>query len=278
MLINNTIATDAYGSAIRMSCINKFEDAVSFCGFSAKYVLSGQELYIINNKKYTLGKGDYIIGNDATVSSIKIDGMAPAKGVCIDIAPQLIKEVIDFNFGNNYGFDEFLLTDELFIRKYNSQNSGLGLALLNVANQYDTLINSSAILEENVFLTMAECVVADQKKIFSSYYNLHQQKQQTIRRLLEQLMLAKEFIDDCYTEKISIENMALEACLSKYHFIRLFKKAFGITPYRYIMERRLHHGRQLLLRKKQINEVAYSTGFADVASFTKAFKLFFNTF
>lgn len=47
------------------------------------------------------------------------------------------------------------------------------------------------------------------------------------------MVQAKLFIDFNYAESIDISNIADEACFSKFHFIRLFKKIYGRTPHQY---------------------------------------------
>jgi AraC family transcriptional regulator len=60
--------------------------------------------------------------------------------------------------------------------------------------------------------------------------------------------------------------------LSEFHFIRLFKQSFSISPYQYIIQCRLAHAQTLLANHVSIANTAFDTGFADVFSFSKAFK------
>jgi len=47
--------------------------------------------------------------------------------------------------------------------------------------------------------------------------------------LTEPIIRAKQFIDRHYSKSIYLEAICREACISKYHFIRLFKKYYGRT-------------------------------------------------
>ena len=61
--------------------------------------------------------------------------------------------------------------------------------------------------------------------------------------------------------------------MSPYHFLRLFKESMGLTPYRYVIERRVERARELLRRSSlPISEVALSCGFTDQSHLSWHFK------
>jgi AraC-like DNA-binding protein len=66
--------------------------------------------------------------------------------------------------------------------------------------------------------------------------------------------------------------MALQTGISKYHFIRVFKSVFGISPYQYQKRKRLELAKLDLLIGNEIFFTAIRYGFPDVPSFSKAFK------
>ena len=74
---------------------------------------------------------------------------------------------------------------------------------------------------------------------------------------------------------ISLDQLASECCMSKFHFIRTFKKQKGITPQAYIMMKRLQKAKEMLLDGKEVREVAFLNGFYDPAHLNTAFRRFF---
>ncbi len=71
----------------------------------------------------------------------------------------------------------------------------------------------------------------------------------------------------------SVEQMAQAAGMSKYHFIRVFRKATGITPWRYILARRINRAKALLVDSDQpVKQVAYQVGFTDADYFSRLFR------
>uniref|UniRef100_UPI00404B0DBA helix-turn-helix domain-containing protein n=2 Tax=Gelidibacter sp. TaxID=2018083 RepID=UPI00404B0DBA len=272
MLINKTILSDNSGNAFRLSSVLEYEDGVNFSHFSLKHVVSGQETYTINNKKYLLKEGEYVLGNKHSSSSVLIDNHKPVKGICIDISKQIIQDVIQYQFKESQDFESFLFTDEFFINKFKSHNTKTGCVLNAISNEFHEILETSNLITKELFYTMAECVVNDQSMLYKQFSNLNFSKKETNKRLFEFVYSAKDYIDLNFHEKIKIENIAKVANLSEYHFIRLFKAAFDKTPHQYIIQKRLQFSKVLLLDKCSIVDVAFQSGFADAQSYTKAFK------
>jgi AraC-like DNA-binding protein len=96
--------------------------------------------------------------------------------------------------------------------------------------------------------------------------------------LYVRLQKAKRVVDEDISRKININSLAREANLSAFHFSRLFKNAFGISPYQYILNRRLDRSVELLKAGDyMLTDIAYQVGFNDIYSFSKSFKKRFNT-
>ena len=84
-----------------------------------------------------------------------------------------------------------------------------------------------------------------------------------------------EIINDYLDSPIDADWLAKQFYMSKFHFIREFKKAKGVTPQNYIMLCRLGKAKKLLLNNVPVNEVAYLNGFYDASHFINNFKKFF---
>jgi AraC-like DNA-binding protein len=75
-----------------------------------------------------------------------------------------------------------------------------------------------------------------------------------------------------FTKATSLDRLAAEAELSKYHFLRQFQRSVGMTPGAYLRTLRLCHAARLLRRRPDpIVDIAVAVGFADHPSFSRAF-------
>ena len=78
-------------------------------------------------------------------------------------------------------------------------------------------------------------------------------------------------ITDHIHEELSLESLAKEFFVSKYHLSHAFTREVGVSVYRYITMRRLLMARQLLSAGEPAGQVCRSCGFADYTSFYRAF-------
>jgi len=83
---------------------------------------------------------------------------------------------------------------------------------------------------------------------------------------------AKEFIHDRLSESITIDELSRVSSLSKYHFLREFKKEFGITPHQYIVSQRINLAKSSIKQGVNLSSLAIESGFYDQSHFIKNFK------
>jgi AraC family transcriptional regulator len=275
MLSNKSIFSDSHGNALRLSSVLQADQEVHFQNVSAKFVVSGNEKYSLNNRKIAVKNGEYVIGNKNTSSTVLIDSSSPVKGICIDISKEIITEIIYYNYENSDPFSEFLFEQEWMVQKFNSNDTALGYKLIQLSNIFENLSNGSTQVNKELFYTVAECIVKDQSTFFKSFGSLKSVKAETNGRLFTFVYDAKNYIDDHFLEKINLETIAREAKLSEYHFIRLFKTVFNTTPYKYIIQKRLKFALELLQNHYSISEITLLLGYTDVSAFSNAFKQHF---
>ena len=269
--MNQTIYQDENKNAIRFSEFNKLEAETPFTGLGIKYVASGEETYFANDKKILVKEGEYIIGNDFTSSIVKIDNQKTVQGLCIDISSEIISEVADYYDLNGEDLTEFLLSDQFFVNRYNIKNTNLGYSLVDINESIKTR-NHDQFLQEELFYSLAESIITDQRFIFNHLNKMDFKKVNTNEEVFRLLLNAKELLDLQAMKNLSLEEMSSAAGISKYQFIRHFKNVFGISPYQYQIRRRLENAKLEILKGVSILDTAFAYGYADLASFSKAFK------
>jgi transcriptional regulator GlxA family with amidase domain len=87
------------------------------------------------------------------------------------------------------------------------------------------------------------------------------------------LLRARDTMDRCYADALDVEWLARSVSLSRAHFIRSFRAAFGETPHRYLQRRRLERAMTLLRETdRPVTEIALDVGFASLGTFGRTFR------
>src|ERR1044071_8847144 len=86
------------------------------------------------------------------------------------------------------------------------------------------------------------------------------------------LLRAKDLADARYFEPLDVDDLAEAARLSRSHFSREFRRAFGEPPHAYLLTRRLERAAALLRNTdRSVAEICFSVGLVSVGSFTTSF-------
>ena len=91
--------------------------------------------------------------------------------------------------------------------------------------------------------------------------------------VLVHLRRARDHDDRHYAEPLDLDALAAEARLSKYHFLRLFRTTYGVTPAEYVSRRRIERAQDLLRATNlTVTEVCHAVGFSSLGSFSSRFR------
>ena len=87
------------------------------------------------------------------------------------------------------------------------------------------------------------------------------------------LLRARDAMDRAYAQPLDVDELAGIACVSRAHFIRTFKHAFGETPHRYLQRRRVERAMALLVSTdRSITDICMSVGFSSLGTFSRTFR------
>jgi AraC-like DNA-binding protein len=86
------------------------------------------------------------------------------------------------------------------------------------------------------------------------------------------LLRARDLADARYSEPLGVDDLAASAGLSRAHFSREFKRAFGESPHAYLLTRRLERAAALLrTTDRSVADICLSVGLQSIGSFTTSF-------
>lgn len=130
----------------------------------------------------------------------------------------------------------------------------------------------SALLLESMTDSLVLSLISSSSNLTAHMHTYHNALSKSIARRL------REYVEDNLHEDISLDDMAEIAGMSRFHFTRLFKQAFSVTPIAYLNERRMSRACQLLGDARlSIGDIAVLCGFSEpsyfATRFRKAYKL-----
>jgi len=83
----------------------------------------------------------------------------------------------------------------------------------------------------------------------------------------------KKFIDQNINRDIDIKQLAEIACISDFHFIRVFNELCGCTPYQYLIKKRIERAKKMLNHNLfSVLQISQECGYDSVQTFRKCFK------
>ncbi|PKV48934.1 AraC-like DNA-binding protein [Aquimarina sp. MAR_2010_214] len=235
-------------------------------GIALKYVVEGKEHYKTNRNQLDVYKSQFIIlreNVDYEVYSKNIN----TKGFCLDINPELLDIEIS----------DFLQNDLLFNQPFSGTLSiPLGKSLYDFSNttsEYDFLQEPIGIItnfKDDLLSFQKELdIIEDSLQKITT--RIHTQK-----LLVSKLFKAREYIHLYYSHKISLSTLASISGISKYHFARVFKICFKMTPLQMQEKLRMEKAKELLHDDKiSLTSIAYQLGYTDLSSFSKRFKKYY---
>jgi AraC-like DNA-binding protein len=83
---------------------------------------------------------------------------------------------------------------------------------------------------------------------------------------------ARHYIDECFSQGISLNQLAAHVSLSPYYLLRAFRAEVGMPPHAYLESVRIRHAQRLIEAGKPLAEVAIELGFSSQSHLTDRFK------
>ncbi|MGA1932747.1 AraC family transcriptional regulator [Arcobacter sp. YIC-464] len=152
-----------------------------------------------------------------------------------------------------------------FFQRHIVENKILFFKLHNFFNAYFSKEDEMQI-ESLLIEALSELILSN--TIYTKEYN----------KIFEDRKIVKdtyELINDSLDTNFTLESLASNVNLSKYHFLRLFKKEFGLTPHAFIINQRLNKANRLIQKGVSISQASIEVGFNDQSHYSRNFKKYF---
>ena len=153
---------------------------------------------------------------------------------------------------------------------YSLENDLVGLRISELIHQIDNGVKDVKVEQ---LKSIASALINKQNEVWAEVNSINASKLSTKTATYKCLLKALNYVSQNMERSINVSDLCEEANLSRFHFVRKFNQAFGITPYQYIVKRKIHRSCHLLhLSDRPVNEIARQLGFGDVYIFSKTFK------
>lgn len=263
---------------VNHSSFTEFKSDVLFRSFSIKYVVEGTESYRINGKNHQINENQFLLANHFSGGQLTIESTKPVQGICIDIAPSIISEVVSAIkmpevYTSTCEFENFFTSDLFPENKYHIQDKKYGRLLNTITQRIITEKDTNLSLNNDFFYQLAEQIVLEEVQTYKIIRSIPSVKNYTKKEIFLQLQEAKKYIDTYFQSIDSITEIAQNCNMSEYHFYRHFKSFFKISPLQYLTQKKLLFAQELIQKTDfKIQEIAHITGFTDLPTFSKSFK------
>jgi AraC-like DNA-binding protein len=210
-----------------------------------EYITAGKGYVICGDKEYTVGENDIYLIHPGMKHRYGADEDDPYEKIWIKFFSGVFTDIISaYGLSNRVVFKSTTNCKHLF------------LELLELGEKYSD--------NEEIYLKASEI-------LFKIILNLVDNSEK--ENISTTAITAKEILDQSIYRKVTMEQLCEEMHLSKSQICREFKKYFNVTPYQYLLNRRLIIAQNLLVKTKlSIKEISDSLCFADEYHFSNLFK------
>lgn len=249
--------------------------------FSLKYVVDRCIYYKVGSKEHAVNAGNFLLACKQPDVNAYFESKQVVKSVCIDICPDTVAEAFTvLSAQQDHDFDNYLAgyfkAPEFFetVCPAGSAPFGNKLKELVVAIRGG---QADEHVDKEWFLDLVEKIIFHEYGNYIALNGLRSVRMETRKEILRRLKTGRQYMDDEFLCIDEINQVAAICNMSEFHFFRSFKQAFNITPYQYILNKRLALAKELLQKGQlSVTQIAAYCNFPDVFTFSKAFKRQFN--
>lgn len=231
--------------------------------YEVYFLLSGNVAYWVEGRIIRLTPGDLLFINPMELHRPMTDDSQP---VCERFVLWVDKEYLEQQAGSECltgCFDTSLPNHSHRIRPTAAERAVLMARMGELVRECYSKEFGSEISARGIFL---------QLMVQLNRLARHTEGQQEGEQLSPLVHRTMHYIGEHLSGELSLDVLAKEMFVSKYHLSHAFSREVGVSVYRYILLRRLMMARQLLSQGETAGQVCSSCGFADYTSFYRAFK------
>lgn len=235
---------------------------------SIKAVMTGSATWETRAGRFEVVPGSVLLLNDGEEYEITVDALQPVETFCFFFERGFVEDAWRATTTGSGGLLDDAPTPSIAF----SEKLHFAAPLVDEMNRAHARMRRGESLDESFFAAALELVRA-QRDAASRIARVPALRASTREELSLRVGVATAFLHANLDRNVSIAEAAREACLSPFHFHRLFTAFHGTTLHRYLTRLRLERARALLRNgDRRVADVASECGFESAGSFTTLFK------
>lgn len=232
---------------------------------SIKAAWGGTENYYLDRRTVAVDDDSYLLVNDQRTYGSSLKSTRPVHSFSIFFRPGLAEETL----GALLTPEDRLLEQgdrptprpTEFAEMLRPHDAHISPILRYVAREVDRGLADEMWYEEQLSFLLERMLRVHRIDIATTY-SLQGSRSATRREIFRRIGWSTDYINTYYRRRLNIDDLAKSACLSTYHYIRLFSAVHGKTPFVYLQQKRSRVARRLLQSTKLgLDTVAEQSGF-----------------
>jgi len=255
---------------------NKLNSGQHVSRFSIRSISFGYQSYNIGNRDYVIDNRSYLTIPEGEHFQSELETNNPVEGIIAAFHQDDLNDVfreLTTTHGDLLDNPDKDLSLEVPNRLFvSSQRERMTSLFRQIVSGIESNISDNLYYQE-IFNSLLESYFLDLKDIYKSIRQIKALKRSTRIEIYERVLKAKLYIDAHLDQNLSLENLAKESTMSKFHFQRSFNSIFKQTPHQYLQARRIQKSKFLLKDSDlPINKISTAVGYQDQGSFGRLFK------
>lgn len=231
--------------------------------------------YFVNGHRNRVQGNQLFLVNRESRLAIQSDKKesAPALLFFHSKLPELVQHSIDstdeklLEENSSLAYHDFSYLERMYDNAALSQTLHTLVALGSSCSSFASL--KADIMIRNLF----EQLLRENRVAMQLSKNISAVKISTRMEIFKRVSTAREWMEANCCAQITLDEMGVVASMNSQHFLRMFKMVYGVTPHRFLVERRLEKAKELLKNTEMtVSEICNAVGFESVQSFSLLFR------
>lgn len=236
---------------------------------SLKMVRGGRECYFVGRRELVVDDDNWLVLNDGARYASVLRAPRPASTFSVFFRPGLAAEVAAQrrrSLGAMLDAPECVATPPAFSEHLRGHGGAVTARLRHLEQAVHAGERDANWLEAQCMALLDALLVEDHGTEAAAPSPRAAQRAELLRRLRQ----AADCIEGHFDQPLTVEHLAAVACLSRYHFVREFGRAFGLAPHAYLNRKRARAAARMLASHADREWVAQQCGFGSRWSLQRA--------